>query len=118
MSTTRISPESVQQTLQRALSAAQAAVKLDEANRDTMAIVEAYRRSISLLDHVISRHPIPDEVDRLTDIRATYSERIQVLMLSRTIPVVAQQSTETLIKTSIFPSKSTAIYVLLTLTVD
>ncbi|KAJ7269319.1 hypothetical protein B0H12DRAFT_1095211 [Mycena haematopus] len=96
MSTAHIPSETVPQTLKRALAAAQIAVKLDEANQDTMAIVEAYQRSISLLDAVISRDPLDDQ---LTGIRESYRQRIEVLLLSRTVPIVAQQSTETLIKT-------------------
>jgi hypothetical protein len=49
MLTAPIPSETVHQTLTRALAAAQIAVKLDEANQDTMAIVEAYQGAIALM---------------------------------------------------------------------
>ncbi|KAJ7665363.1 hypothetical protein DFH06DRAFT_1187120 [Mycena polygramma] len=100
--------ENIRQTLKRALDAAQIAVKLDEADRDTMAIVEAYQRSISLLEDVIERNPLEDvedldEVEQLRAIRSSYRERVQVLLLSRTRSVpIARQSTD--LKPWKFPS--------------
>jgi hypothetical protein len=60
--------ETLRQTLTRALGAAQIAVKLDAADQDTMAIVGAYQRSISLLEDVIRRHPLEDEAKELSAI--------------------------------------------------
>jgi uncharacterized protein len=69
MLTAPIPSETVHQTLTRALAAAQIAVKLDEANQDTMAIVEAYQGAIALMDDVIRRHPLAeDEGQQLTAI--------------------------------------------------
>ncbi|KAJ7508684.1 hypothetical protein B0H11DRAFT_1966237 [Mycena galericulata] len=93
-----IPSETLRQTLTRALGAAQIAVKLDADDQDTMAAVEAYQRSISLLEDVICREPSEDEVERLKAIRATYRERVQVLLLCRSV-LIAQQSTDTLIGT-------------------
>ncbi|KAJ7755046.1 hypothetical protein DFH07DRAFT_822717 [Mycena maculata] len=91
-----IPSETLSQTLTRALGAAQIAVKLDADDQDTMAAVEAYQRSISLLEDVIRREPSEDEVTRLETIRATYRERIEVLLLCRSVPIT-QQSCNTLI---------------------
>ncbi|KAJ7922825.1 hypothetical protein B0H13DRAFT_1981878 [Mycena leptocephala] len=90
--------ETLRQTLTRALGAAQIAVKLDAADQDTMAIVSAYQRSISLLEDVIRRHPLEDEVKELSAIRSSYQERVKVLLLTRSVPI-AQRSTETLVGT-------------------
>ncbi|KAJ6523602.1 hypothetical protein B0H19DRAFT_1085675 [Mycena capillaripes] len=103
-----IPSETVRQTLTRALGAAQIAVKLDAADQDTMAIVKAYQRAISLLEDVIERHPLDDEVEQLKAIRSSYRERVEVLLLSRSVPI-ARQSAETLVgpdKPWRFPSKS------------
>ncbi|KAK7063863.1 hypothetical protein R3P38DRAFT_2820864 [Favolaschia claudopus] len=101
-----IPSETTRQTLTRALAAANIAVKLDEANQDTTAIVDAYQRSILLLDEVISRHDVSEELERLAAVRTTYRHRIEVLLLSRTVPITQQQSTETLIGTAESASKS------------
>ncbi|KAJ7024368.1 hypothetical protein C8F04DRAFT_1192491 [Mycena alexandri] len=93
--------ETLHQTLTRALGAAQVAVQLDEADQDTMSIVEAYQRSISLLDDVIRRgeHLPAHEAERLRGVCERYRERVQVLLLSRSVPI-AQRSTDTLITSS------------------
>ncbi|KAJ6601420.1 hypothetical protein DFH09DRAFT_562914 [Mycena vulgaris] len=92
-----IPAETLHRTLTRALGAAQVAVKLDASDHDTNAIVDAYQRCIFLLDDVLRREPSEEETERLTAIRSSYRDRIQVLLLCRSVPV-AQQSTETLIE--------------------
>jgi len=94
-----IPSETLSQTLTRALGAAQVAVKLDAADQDAMAIVSAYRRCISLLDDVIRREPLQEEAERIRAIRSTYRDRVEVLLLCRSVPI-ARQSTETLIGTA------------------
>ncbi|KAJ7204459.1 hypothetical protein GGX14DRAFT_460475 [Mycena pura] len=94
-----IPSETLSQTLTRALGAAQVAVKLDAADQDTMAIVSAYQRCISLLDDVIRREPLEEEAERIRAIRSTYRDRVQVLLLCRSVPI-ARQSTETLTGTA------------------
>ncbi|KAJ6623074.1 hypothetical protein B0H10DRAFT_2213771 [Mycena sp. CBHHK59/15] len=94
-----IPSETVRQTLTRALHFAQIAVQLDAADKDTNAIVEAYHHCVSLMDNAIRRETDAAEVERLQAIRASYRDRIQVLLLCRSVPI-AQQSTETLIGTA------------------
>ncbi|KAJ7116801.1 hypothetical protein C8R43DRAFT_1038124 [Mycena crocata] len=91
-----IPSETVAQTLTRALSAAQVAVKLDAADQDALAIVQAYQRSIVLLEEVIRRESSEEETTRLMAIRTSYRERVQVLLLGRSVPI-PRQSTETLV---------------------
>ncbi|KAJ7292908.1 hypothetical protein C8J57DRAFT_9933 [Mycena rebaudengoi] len=76
--------ETIRQTLARALAQADIAVGLDAADTDTMAIVEAYRRCISLLDIVLDREAVDEDTERLRAVRSSYRSRIEVLLLTRT----------------------------------
>ncbi|KAF7307315.1 hypothetical protein MIND_00525500 [Mycena indigotica] len=78
-----IPAESLDQTITRALAAAQVAVNLDAADQDAMAIALAYQRCISLLDEAVRRNPT--ERDWVDPVRSKYQERVKVLLLSRTV---------------------------------
>ncbi len=114
---------SSRRALTRALQLARDAVQLDSANEDPQAAVQAYARSVTLLNEVMERvrrgedstesrrshrrrsvAAQEEEVRRLQNIHDTYADRMNILSIIYSIPPVPYSSNNSLLFDDSSPS--------------